>query len=150
MKTNIKFSSADCIIDINKIIAEFKFLSEVTQPQNVRRAAFLGYTTLSIIIKQNENNEFMKDNIIALIFTIVGNILTSFKDNDAKIVYSASESLFNIVKYFTPLVIYFFNEVFEGLLLINVNPDLEVRSIAQNLDSQLKEIVTSILQDCHM
>ncbi len=122
----------------------------MTQPQNVRRAAFLGYTTLSIILKHKENNEYLKENILALIFTIVGNILANFKDNDAKIVYSAAESLFNIVKYFSQLVIYFFNEVFEGLLLINVNPDLEVRSIAQNLDSQLKEIVTTILQDSQM
>ncbi len=135
---------------MNKVIAEFKILSEVLQPQNVRRAAFLGYTTLAIIIKHNESVEILKENLTAIIFTIVANILVSFKDNDAKIVYSAAESLFNIMKYFNHLVIYFFNEIFEGLLLINVNPDPEVRSLAQNLDSQLKEIVNFTLQDCQM
>ena len=137
-------------MDIHKLISEFKNLSEVSQPQNVRRAAFLGFTTLAYIIKQNESDEQIKENMTAVVFTIVANILVSFKDNDAKIVYSASESLFNIMKYFSHLVIYFFNEIFEGLLLINVNPDPEVRAIASNLDSQLKEIVNFTLQDCQM
>ena len=45
------------------------------------------------------------------------------------------------MKYYSDVLIYFFTEVFEGLFLIVVNQDNEVRSIAQNLDSFLKEIV---------
>ena len=139
---------------IPSLIKSFKELSDVSQPQNVRRAAFLCYTTLANIIKQEHeklikeyhNENFFKD-ISSLIYSIIQNLLINFKDNDSKIVCSAAESLYNIMKYFPELVINYFNEIFEGLLLVNVNQDQEVRTLAQNLDSSLKEIVNYSFQD---
>ncbi len=133
---------------MQKGIKLFKNLSEATQPPIYRKAAFLGYTTLSNILKQNENTSgFLENDISPIILINIQNILQSFKDNDSKVVYCAAESLYNIMKYFPNLIIQYFNEIFEGLLLINVNPDSEVRTLAQNLDSLLKEIVNFSLQD---
>lgn len=85
--------------------------------------------------------------MLSIVYIIVGNILYCFKDNDSKVVSSAAESLYNIMKYFSHYIIHFFNDIFEGLLLINVNPEIEVRTMAQNLDSLLKEIINFSLQD---
>jgi hypothetical protein len=74
-------------------------------------------------------------------------ILLALKDNDAKVVCAAAESLYNIMKYYPNLVIPYFSELFEGLLLINVNPDSEVRNLAHNLDSLMKEIINFKFQD---
>ncbi len=141
----MKFNSND---SLNSAIKAFKSLSDPVQPQYIRRAAYLCFTTLANILKQHENSSDMNEkDISSIIYLTIQNIIQSFKDNDAKIVYSAAESLYNIMKYFPNLVIHFFNDIFEGLLLISVNPDSEVRSLAQNLDSLLKEIVNFTLQD---
>jgi hypothetical protein len=50
------------------------------------------------------------------------------------------------MKYYPDLIIKFFNDIFEGLLLINVNLDQEVRTLAQNLDSLLKEVINFTFQ----
>jgi len=132
---------------ITTAILAFKKLADSLQVQNTRRASFLGLTTLAIIIKHAEKNDSIRENVPQLVESILDIILSTFRDNDAKIVYSAAESLYNMMKYFGHLVILFFNDIFEGLLLINVNPDTEVRTIAQNLDSLLKEIVNFSILD---
>jgi hypothetical protein len=133
---------------LKSAIKAIKILSDSTQPQYIRKSAFLCYTTLANMMKQTQSFSTMTEKELAsIIYIIIQNLLISFKDNDARVVCAASESLYNVMKYFPQLVILFFNDIFEGLLLINVNPDSEVRTLAQNLDSLLKEIVNFTLQD---
>jgi hypothetical protein len=80
----------------------------------------------------------LANDIILLLFR---NAIHFFKDNDSKIVCAAAECLYNLMKYYSEIICLIFEEIFEGLFLIVVNQDNEVRSIAQNLDSYLKEIV---------
>jgi hypothetical protein len=110
-------------------------LSDQSQPQYIRKASFVCYNTLAHLLKQLPN---VPQPIIHL---LLKNALSYFKDNDSKIVSSAAECLYNLMKYYSDVVLHFFKEVFEGMFLIVVNQDNEVRSIAQNLDSYLKEIV---------
>lgn len=133
---------------LKSAIKAIKILSDSAQPQYIRKAAFLCYTTVANMMKHHQNFSTMTEKELAsTIYIIIQNLLTCFKDNDAKVVCAASESLYNVMKYFPQLVILFFNDIFEGLLLINVNPDSEVRTLAQNVDSLLKEIINFTLQD---
>lgn len=212
IKYTVNFRSHE---SINQMISNFISLSDISQPQYVRKAAFLGYTTFAnVLLRQIETEERHKDinntyqdkdkdkdmntgniktrsnnwinnntpNIISnnmssnhntiyhdtyrsqyntsnhnayasitdvfkIISIITKNILSNFKDNDPKVVCSAAESLYNIMKYFPDFIMYSFNDIFKGLLLITVNPDQEVRTLANNLDSLLKEIVNFSFQD---
>ena len=45
------------------------------------------------------------------------------------------------MKYFSDDILMFFDDIYEGFFLITVNREPEVRVIAKNLDSLLKEIV---------
>jgi len=51
LRDEVNFNSEDSIYSA---IKSFKSLTEIAEQQNIRRAAFLGYTTLANIIKQNE------------------------------------------------------------------------------------------------
>jgi hypothetical protein len=154
IKSNVNLYSME---SIHSIISIFKSLSDVSQPQYIRRAAFLGYSQLANIIKLSENEleenagkkstGVIKIDSLATVCIITQNILNHLKDNDAKVVCSAAETLYNIMKYFPHYVINLFNDIFKGLLLIHVNPDQEVRTLAQNLDSLLKEIINFSFQD---
>jgi len=203
IKSTVNFRSEESVL---QIISNFITLSDISQPQYVRKAAFLGYTTLANVLlrgmetedkhrdgyfsKENNSNNynnmvntmnstfgqgFSKQNLnnitpnvtyswsfnpnthlvnsnqaldlFKIISVITGNILSNFKDNDPKVVCSAAESLYNIMKYFPDFIMNSFNDIFKGLLLITVNPDQEVRTLANNLDSLLKEIVNFSFQD---
>ena len=71
----------------------------------------------------------------------VANLVENLKDNDNKIVYSSAESLYNLLKYINNEIILYFDSLFEGLLLIKVNQDEEVKLISENFDSFLKESI---------
>ena len=141
IKENVNLKSDASLVTF---IKSLKNLADVSMPYYIRKASFLGFTTLSSILRQI-NNDYT-----TICHLIILNILFYFKDNDVKIVCAAAESLYNIMKYFPALVIQYFNDIFEGLLLINVNPDQEVRNLAQNLDSLLKEIINFSFQDNQM
>ena len=118
---------------IGKFINLIKSLCEISQPQYMRRAAFLCYTVLARLMKNNKN--------LNTIHILIKNTILYFKDNDSKVVFSAAECLYNILKYFSENILIFFNDIYEGFFLITVNREPEVRVIAKNLDSLLKEIV---------
>ncbi len=44
----------------------------------------------------------------------------------------------------------YFNSIFEGLLLIKVNQEQDVKLISENIDGFLKESINFILQDNHL
>jgi len=189
IKSTVNFNSEE---SIQLIISNLILLSDISQPQYVRKAAFLGYTTLANVLlriaqelcmnqpvnsansglspnKTNPNSNGTTSNAfnnsamskfnlnvtnanntfdgLKIISTITVNILMTFKDNDPRVVCSAAESLYNIMKYFPDFIMNSFNDIFKGLLLITVNPDQEVRTLANNLDSLLKEIVNFSFQD---
>ena len=48
-------------------------------------------------------------------------ILSSFKDNDPKVVIIAGEALYNLMINHTKFVLQFFNEIFEGILNVILN-----------------------------
>jgi hypothetical protein len=129
---------------INTFLTEVTNLSDVSQPQYIRKAAFLCYNTLAHLLKQIP--DLSKD----IIHILIRNAINFFKDNDSKIVCSAAECLYNLMKYYSDVILQHFEEVFEGLFLISVNQDHEVKSIAQTLDSYLKEIVNYKFQTNNM
>src|SRR5690348_13364481 len=94
-----------------------RLLSDISQPQYIRKTAFLCYTTLAHLLKQIPD---LPNVIILLLFR---NAIAFFKDNDSKIVCSAAECLYNLMKYYSETIIFFFDEIFEGLFLIVVNQD---------------------------
>ena len=52
LKQSLKFDSEESLYFA---IKAFKELSDITQPQYIRRAAFLGYTTLVNILKHQQH-----------------------------------------------------------------------------------------------
>ncbi len=120
-------------VSIGKFINLIKSLSDISQPQYMRRAAFLCYTVLARLMKDNMN--------LNVVHILIKNTISYFKDNDSKVVFSAAECLYNILKYFSDNLLIFFDDIYEGFFLITVNREPEVRIIAKNLDSLLKEIV---------
>lgn len=144
IRNNYNFNSWE---SLNSLLAALKSLSDVSQPQYIRRAAFLGYTTLANIMKRYDDEEDSDSVVIRTISMIIKNIIACFKDNDPKVVCSAAESLYNIMKYFSIYIIKYFQDIFEGLLLLSVSTDAEVRTLAQSLDDLLKEVINFTFQD---
>jgi hypothetical protein len=141
IKQNFELSTDKAI---NSYLQNITVLSDITQPPYLRKAALLCYTTLAHMLKQIPN---IPNSVVQL---LIRNAITFFKDNDSKIVCSAAECLYNLMKYYSDIILLFFEDVFEGLFLIVVNQDNEVRSIAQNLDSYLKEILNFKFQSNNM
>ncbi len=112
-----------------------KPLCDISQPQNLRKAGFLCFTVLSRLLKDVKNLK------MGIINSLMKTIISFFRDNDTKIVLSAAECLYNIMKYYQDIILIFFNDIFEGFFLIVVNQEPEVKAIMQTLDSFLKEIV---------
>ena len=73
-------------------------------------------------------------------------LLTSLKDNDKKIIYSAAQCMYNIVVYFNPYVLMNFNDLFDGLLILVKINDNEIKDLADNLDSSLKGVINYSFQ----
>jgi hypothetical protein len=112
-----------------------KPLCDISQPQYIRKAGFLCFTALSRLLRQ------VKDLNLNVLHSLIKSIISYFRDNDVKIVLSASECLYNIMKYYQDEILKFFEDLFQGFFLIVVNQEPEVRAIMKTLDSFLKEIV---------
>eukprot|EP01111_Echinosteliopsis_oligospora_P017453 TRINITY_DN7564_c0_g1_i1.p1 TRINITY_DN7564_c0_g1~~TRINITY_DN7564_c0_g1_i1.p1 ORF type:complete len:699 (-),score=172.12 TRINITY_DN7564_c0_g1_i1:78-2174(-) len=69
-------------------------------------------------------------------------VLRCFTDQDSRVRYYACESLYNIAKVTRGKVLFFFNEIFDGLCKLAADPDPNVKSGAQLLDRLIKDIVT--------
>jgi hypothetical protein len=131
IKENFQINSEQSILSFLEMI---KPLCDISQPQNIRKAGFLCFTVLSRLLKDANLN-------MNMLHTLIISIIIYFRDNDTKIVLSAAECLYNIMKYYQDVILTFFNDIFEGFFLIVVNQEPEVREIMKTLDSFLKEIV---------
>jgi hypothetical protein len=143
-RTNYNFDSFE---SLQNLLKSLKYLSDTSQPQYIRKASFLGYTTLANIIKCNLKGDEISEDSMLILVTIINNVVSCFKDNDNKIVCAAAECLYNIMKYFSDATLKYFNDIFSSLLLLTSNPDSEVKILAQSIDELLKETINYKFQD---
>lgn len=145
IRANYNFNSFE---SLNSLIKSLKVLSDTSQPQYIRKASFLGYTTLANIIKSNfRGEEAANEDALKILDIIINNVVVCFKDNDNKIVCAAAECLYNTMKYFSDATLKYFNDIFSNLLLLTANPDPEVKILAQSIDELLKETINYKFQD---
>jgi len=80
--------------------------------------------------------------VIQLLQKLILNVSKCFTDQDARVRYYACESMYNITKVARVKTLEYFNEIFDGLVKLSTDPDVQVRNGAQLLDRLLKDIVT--------
>lgn len=69
------------------------------------------------------------------------------KENDTRAKFQACETMYNIAKSFRTIILPEINEIFKTLLKIIADTDENIKSIAVQLDSMLKDIVNEGLLD---
>lgn len=74
-------------------------------------------------------------------------VLEGMKENDTKVKFQACETMYNIAKSFRTIILPEINEIFKTLLRIIADTDENIKSIAMQLDSMLKDIVNEGLVD---
>jgi hypothetical protein len=80
----------------------------------LRKASFIGFLSIANFLLNYEN---ISSNTIYL---LIQPLISSFKDNDPKIIVDAANTLIKILKNYHKVVLKFFNEIFEGLLIVIV------------------------------
>ena len=125
----------------------FKSSSESSQPLQIRKSSFLGYSCLiNAIKKEKQNKKSTKIPHSELINKIMENLEFNLRDNDPKIVSSTAEVLYNIMNGFKDYVLFNFEKFLNCLLtLVTVN-DQEIKGITQNLESSLKSVINFSFQ----
>ena len=125
----------------------FKSSSESSQPLQIRKSSFLGYSCLiNAIKKEKQNKKSIKIPHSELINKIMENLEFNLRDNDPKIVSSTAEVLYNIMNGFKDYVLFNFEKFLNCLLtLVTVN-DQEIKGITQNLESSLKSVINFSFQ----
>lgn len=77
---------------------------------------------------------------------IVFPVLNCCMDGDSKVRYSATESLYNVVKIARTSVLKVFPEIFSSLAKLSSDPDVTVKNGSELLDRLLKDVVTESYQ----
>ncbi|KAJ3271216.1 hypothetical protein HDV01_006949 [Terramyces sp. JEL0728] len=72
---------------------------------------------------------------------IVPPILTCFADHDSRVRYYACESMYNVGKVARHALLGWFNEIFDALTKLSIDPELSVKNGAELLDRLIKDIV---------
>ncbi|KAJ3255133.1 hypothetical protein HK103_006596 [Boothiomyces macroporosus] len=76
-----------------------------------------------------------------LIALAVPPILTCFADHDSRVRYYACESMYNVGKVARHALLGWFNEIFDALTKLSIDPELSVKNGAELLDRLIKDIV---------
>ena len=132
-----------------KYIDIFYKLSSSSYLKNVRKGALLGFYAIVKVVKRinNENdnpNEILHtdlfDNLKDKIFIIL-------EDSEADIVYSAAQSLYNIMVSFNSYALTNLKFFFEALLKIVTRDDDKIKVISDRLENALKSIINYSFQN---
>lgn len=84
----------------------------------------------------------LKDDISLYLQWLVPPVLKLFADPEGRVRYYACEALYNMSKVAKGSILLFFNEIFDGLHTLCLDPMMDVRNGASILDRLLKDVVT--------
>ena len=129
-----------------KYILNFRSLSESSHLINERKGALLGYYSMVNVIKRICKEKGVEICHTKLLDELMKCLKISLKDNDNKIILSAAQCIYNIMVEFNQYVLMNFNDFFDGLLTLVTIDDLEIKNIAENLDSSLKGVINYSFQ----
>ena len=129
-----------------KYILNFRSLSESSHLINERKGALLGYYSIVNVIKRICKEKGVEICHTKLLDELMKCLKISLKDNDNKIILSAAQCIYNIMVEFNQYVLMNFNDFFDGLLTLVTIDDLEIKNIAENLDSSLKGVINYSFQ----
>ena len=127
-------------------ITTISSLSESSHMVNERKTAILGYYCIVNVIKKISDEKGVEICHIKLLDEIMKCINKSLNDSDNKNIFSAAKCMYNIMIYFNQYVLLNFNGFFDGLLALVKKEDVEIKQIADNLDSALKGIINYSFQ----
>ncbi|KAF7722117.1 hypothetical protein EC973_003697 [Apophysomyces ossiformis] len=82
--------------------------------------------------------------VAAYLDVIVPPILSCFSDQDSRVRYYALESGYNVCKVAKGEILRFFNDVFDALCKLAVDPETSVKNGAELLDRLIKDIVCEL------
>ncbi|ORY84502.1 vacuolar protein 14 C-terminal Fig4p binding-domain-containing protein [Protomyces lactucae-debilis] len=73
---------------------------------------------------------------------IIPSVLSCFSNQDARIRYYSTESLYNIAKVAKGEILLYFNEIFDALCRLSADSEISVKNGAELLDRLIKDIVS--------
>uniref|UniRef100_A0A182P6U2 Protein VAC14 homolog n=1 Tax=Anopheles epiroticus TaxID=199890 RepID=A0A182P6U2_9DIPT len=135
-------------LEIEKMVTDFKTKKNMTQIKRIIDVLSRDF------VRSNDSNK-KKGGLIALAATsialgkdtekfiedIVNPIMNCLIDNDNRVRFFASESLYNVVKVARGAVLPFFPSVFNALSRLVTDPDQTIKNGSEILDRLLKDIV---------
>lgn len=111
MRQVVDFKSDE---SISFFIQTFKgqFFDQGLSNNNIymRKASFMGFYAIANILKSVDRLNPV------ILYKIIHPLVSSFKDNDAKVIVEAANTLIKILKNQNKVVLSYFNDIFEGLL----------------------------------
>lgn len=128
-----EFAAVNNIGQINKILKVLGQDFATSQNAQTRKGGLIGLAAVAIAL--GKDTALYSESLITP-------ILASFSDADAKIRYSACESLYNVVKVTRSAVLTHFAPIFTALNKIATDPDQAVKNASELLDRLMKDIVT--------
>ncbi|KAL0237661.1 hypothetical protein PCE1_001055 [Barthelona sp. PCE] len=103
---------------------------------NSKKGGVMGIGSIAIGLGE----DFITDYLIRLVSPCV----QLFRDQDSRVRYFAAESVYNIVNSGDLYSLCFFNDLFEGLLILVIDPDVAVQNGARYLDKLLRDLITNL------
>lgn len=73
---------------------------------------------------------------------IIDPVLKCLKDQNCKIRFAACDTLYNIIKIMRDISLIKFNDIFEELIEVVADVDVDVKKAAQTINRTLKDIVS--------
>lgn len=132
-----EFSMSNNLTMINRLIIVLGKKFCISSSQNTRKGGLLGLAAVMV--------GFKNGSIVApppeVVDEVVCPILTCFIDSDPRVRYHACESLYNVTKVAKSNILPQFTRIFDNIAKVVADPDTGVRSQAELLDRQLKDII---------
>ncbi|XP_055679622.1 protein VAC14 homolog [Lutzomyia longipalpis] len=139
--------------EVEKMVAEFNNAKNTKQIQKILKVLEREFVTSRDLNKKKGGLIALAGASIGLgkdtevfINDLVHPILNCLSDADTKVRYSATESLYNVVKVARSSIIPIFPEIFSALSRLVTDPDQNVKNGSELLDRLLKDIVTESSQ----
>lgn len=114
------------IVDV--LVKEYAY----SQMANSRKGGLIGLAATAIALM---------DDVSGFLDQILPPVLKCFEDRQSRVRYYACEALYNITKVARGHVLAFFNEIFDGLCKLFMDPDQDVKNGAQLLNNLAKDVV---------
>ncbi|XBW36936.1 hypothetical protein QEN19_002515 [Hanseniaspora menglaensis] len=129
---------ANAIEDIDLSVSDNIFPTH-TDVTTIRIAKLMAYASIIISLGQTNSTPFIKK--------IIPSLLPFFYDPNDLVRFYSCESLYNIAKILKGEILIYFNEIFDILCSVTIDPINNVKGAASILDKLLKDIVIEFGSD---